>query len=228
MTFEDQKASRAAVAPKARKSISKNVSIGAAIAVATILGTTPVHASPLAPAVTASALSTEVSTSAVKPEVIPADGIASGEIKTSGDLQSVKTGKYTISGHAWLSTTGSPSTTQNGLEAVPSGTKVYAQWKDSDGSISPIYSAATHDTVTGEQGGPGTYAFKFPSWTDSTGKHHYFTASRKQEYKLWVEPLKNPDTGGELTMLRIADGFFPGRFVDTGTRDGSLGAVTVQ
>lgn len=50
----------------------------------------------------------------------------------------------------------------NGLTAVPEGTKVYLQWIDKDGAVSPTYMATTSNKLSsadGSQVGPGAYAF---------------------------------------------------------------------
>ncbi|PQZ87771.1 hypothetical protein CQ018_17675, partial [Arthrobacter sp. MYb227] len=225
MTHEDQSIP-SSMRNRGRRTVGRATAAGAAMAVAAILGAGSAQAAPLPAAVTVGA-AVSIPT-AVNTTPITADGIATGEIKTSKDLRDLTVGKYTVSGHAWMAGgDGGPSTISQRLTAVPAGTKVYLQWKDTDGSVSPIYSAATHDTVTGEQGGAGTYAFKLPSWTDNAGKNHYFTGKLKQEYKLWIEPMKNPATGGELTMMRAADGMYPNRFVKTNSGSGSLGAVTI-
>ena len=225
MTHEDHSIP-SSMRNRGRRTVGRATAAGAAMAVAAILGAGSAQAAPLPAAVTVGA-AVSIPT-AVNTTPITADGIATGEIKTSKDLRDLTVGKYTVSGHAWLAGgNGGPSTISQRLTAVPAGTKVYLQWKDTDGSVSPIYSAATHDTVTGEQGGAGTYAFKLPSWTDNAGKNHYFTGKLKQEYKLWIEPMKNPATGGELTMMRVADGMYPNRFVKTNSGSGAMGAVTI-
>ncbi|MHA3684930.1 S-layer homology domain-containing protein, partial [Leucobacter sp. HY1908] len=140
---------------------------------------------------------------------------------------SVSKGKYVIAGHVWNAGVSTPSTVTNDKTAVPEGTSVFVQWQDKDGSVSPIYTAKTSDQLSGAMGGPGAFAFKLPSWTDAFGKNHYFTADAKQQYRLWVEPITNPATGGELTAMRVADGMTPYRFVKVSSGDGALGAVTI-
>ncbi|MHA3723563.1 S-layer homology domain-containing protein, partial [Leucobacter sp. HY1910] len=140
---------------------------------------------------------------------------------------SVSKGKYVIAGHVWNAGVSTPSTATNDKTAVPEGTSVFVQWQDKDGSVSPIYTAKTSDQLSGAMGGPGAFAFKLPSWTDAFGKNHYFTADAKQQYRLWVEPITNPATGGELTAMRVADGMTPYRFVKVSSGDGALGAVTI-
>ena len=158
---------------------------------------------------------------------IVADGIASNQIGSSGDILSTSRGKHVIAGHASIAGTGSPATVGSSSHPVPEGTPVYVQWQDSDGSVSPVYSAKTHDGLSGQFGGPGAYVFKLPSWTDAFGKVHYFTANGKQKYRLWMEPMTNPATGGEVTVFRAADGMTPNRFVKVANGDGALGAVTI-
>ncbi|WP_239749101.1 hypothetical protein, partial [Mammaliicoccus sp. Q-M61] len=75
-----------------------------------------------------------------KSKVIEADAIKNGYIKSQTDATNAKN---TLSGRAWIVDKGTPATMSNGLTAVPEGTKVYLQWIDKDGAVSPTYMATT-------------------------------------------------------------------------------------
>ena len=159
------------------------------------------------------------------PEVIEADAIKNGYVRSGSD-EINKTNL--ISGRAWITTTGTLVTGSNGMLPVPAHTPVFLQWKDKDGSVSPIYVAYTHNNKSDDaaQDGPGAYAFDLrKGWTDATGKHHLYTAQEGQEYRFWIEDFKTPE-GNTATMLRQAGGYFPGAFVDTFTSS-NLGQVPV-
>ncbi|MDU0445647.1 Rib/alpha-like domain-containing protein, partial [Staphylococcus haemolyticus] len=148
-------------------------------------------------------------------KVIEADALKNGYIKSSTDATNAKN---TLSGRAWIADKGTPATMSNGLTAVPEGTKVYLQWIDKDGAVSPTYSASTTNKLSksgGSQVGPGAYAFDLrEGWTDADGKLHKYNATNGQQYRLWIEDFET-ENGNTATMIRQAGGFFPGRFVDS-------------
>ncbi len=149
--------------------------------------------------------------------IIVADALANGYINSQTDATNAAN---TLSGRAWVVDTGTPATMSNGLTAVPEGTKVYMQWIDTDGAVSPVYQASTTNKLSssgGSQVGPGAYAFDLrEAWIDSNGKAHRYEASSGQYYRLWIDDYKTVD-GNTATMLRQAGGFFPGSYVNSVT-----------
>ena len=110
------------------------------------------------------------------------------------------------------------------------GITVYAQFRDKDGSYSPIFSAKTHTLpgVVGGNGGKGTFAFgtgdKGITWTDEQGKEHTWAARTDQQHRIWVEPFTN-ERGNRVEMFRQANGYVPGSF--NGLVEGPLGSFGV-
>ena len=158
-------------------------------------------------------------------QAISADAIDQGYITSETDLTNAA---HTLSGHVYITDYGTYSTMSNGLTDAPDGTKVYMQWMDTDGAISPIYVATTHSNIgtSAGQGGAGLYAFNLSSstkgnvvkdgWTDANGKVHVYNATAGQYYRLWVVDTKSAD-GNTLTMFRQAGGFYAGSWVNSVT-----------
>ncbi|MFT2142338.1 YSIRK-type signal peptide-containing protein [Mammaliicoccus sciuri] len=150
-----------------------------------------------------------------KSKVIEADAIKNGYIKSQTDATNAAN---TLSGRAWIVDKGTPSTMSNGLTAVPEGTKVYLQWIDKDGAVSPTYMASTTNSLgksDGSQVGPGAYAFDLrDAWIDANGKEHKYNASGGQLYRLWIEDFET-ENGNTATMIRQAGGFYPGRYTNS-------------
>ncbi|WP_213562777.1 Rib/alpha-like domain-containing protein [Staphylococcus auricularis] len=181
------------------------------------------------PGTTREARSTAVTRAANEPKitaaskkVIEADAIKNGYIKTATDATNAAN---TLSGRAWLVDKGTPATMTNSLTPVPEGTKVYLQFMDTDGAVSPTYSASTTNKlskVDGSQVGPGAYAFDLrQGWVDANGKLHKFSASPGQRYRIWINDFKTGN-GNTASMLRVAGGFFPGTFINS-TTDKNIG-----
>ncbi|WP_194746058.1 Rib/alpha-like domain-containing protein [Staphylococcus chromogenes] len=149
--------------------------------------------------------------------IITADAIANGYIKTATDATNAAN---TLSGRAWLIDSGTPATMANGLTPVPEGTPVYMQWIDTDGAVSPIYRASTTNklsSVDGSQVGPGAYAFDLREpWVDANGTSHTYRAIDGQYYRLWINDFTTAN-GNTATMLRQAGGFYPDTFVNSVT-----------
>ena len=156
---------------------------------------------------------------------IDADIIADGVITNATQLSSAQTaGKDVVSGRAQIVTPkagGQLTATYNGFEPLAATIPVYLQWIDSDGAVSPIYKATTHDLRgAAGSGGPGTYAFKLPTWKDATGKEHRFETKISQRYRVFTEAAPtNPKTGNPLKLLRAAPGGAPDAF-DLGSGSG--------
>ncbi|MCT1808275.1 YPDG domain-containing protein, partial [Dermabacter hominis] len=164
-----------------------------------------------------------------KNQIIDADMIASGRVTKAANLTDAQgVGKGLISGHVYLtSPKGNPGSTIDNGNIPMDGVTVYAQFRDKDGSYSPIFSAKTHTLpdVVGGNGGKGTYAFgtgkKGITWTDKLGKEHTWAARTDQKHRIWVEPFTN-ERGNKVVMFRQANGFVPGSF--NGLVEGPLGS----
>ncbi|WP_375545057.1 hypothetical protein, partial [Dermabacter hominis] len=171
------------------------------------------------PAQTAPSVAPMANEPAQDQQVIDADMIASGRVKKAANLTDAHgVGKGLISGHVYLtSPNGNPGSTSDNGNVKMDGITVYAQFRDKDGSYSPIFSAKTHTLpdVVGGNGGKGTFAFgtgnKGITWTDKLGKEHTWAARTDQKHRIWVEPFTN-ERGNKVVMFRQANGFVPGSF----------------
>ena len=172
------------------------------------------------PVVTPAAVPAAVAQDTAENQIIDADMIDSGRVTKAANLTDAHgVGKGLISGHVYLNgLTGNPSSTLENGNVPLDGITVYAQFRDKDGSYSPIFSAKTHklpDAVAGN-GGPGTFAFgmgdKGITWTDQQGREHTYSASASQKQRIWVEPYTN-ERGSRVEMLRQVNGYVPGSFV---------------
>ena len=170
-------------------------------------------------------------------QVIEADGIANGYIDSRFDMTNALA---TLSGLVGLKET-SASSSLAGTMGINDAT-VYMKFKDRDGTISPIFSAKSHQLGSSD----GNYAFDLRardedgnvlahpdsevprgeySFVDANGKPHLFRGLRGQEYRIWVDsPLKNEETGNDLTYVRQAGGGVPGAWapVTQGTANGAF------
>ena len=162
-------------------------------------------------------------------QIIDADMIASGRVTKAANLTDAHgVGKGLISGHVYLATPGgNPGAAYDNGNVKMDGITVYAQFRDKDGSYSPIFSAKTHTLpdVVGGNGGQGTFAFgtgdKGMTWTDKLGNEHTWSARTDQQHRIWVEPFTN-DRGNRVEMFRQANGWTPGSF--NGVVDGPMGS----
>lgn len=147
--------------------------------------------------------------------VIEADAIADGWIKGVTDASNARN---TLSGAAYVTDYGRPSSFSSGLSAVPDGTTVYMQWIDTDNAVSPIYKTVTHDDVDANgDGSPGDYGFDLRAgWTDAAGTKHLYHAVAGQYYRLWIQDYQD-ESGNTVTMFRQAGGMFPGSLVNSVT-----------
>ena len=164
----------------------------------------------VAPQFAAVASAAEAVTDAAQASAIEADAIAEGYVTKTVDLTNAK---GILSGKVFRavggpSSSGDPTSTSD--PAVANGTVVYAQWKDKDGWVSPVYKTTTHD-LPGDrgQGGPGTYAFHFPVVKDLAGNERKFVAQSGTAYKVWTEksvlnstPADPNDTGNVILPVR--------------------------
>ncbi|MGV0426198.1 hypothetical protein ACUY3N_11750, partial [Corynebacterium tuberculostearicum] len=153
-------------------------------------------------------------------DVIEADAIANGYIRSATGMTNAKS---TLSGRAYIDDGSGFGPTDAGNLPVPEGTTVYMQWIDKDGAVSPVYSAKTSNQLSKDkssQAGPGAYAFDLRQpWTDVHGKEHTYTASSDQYYKLWINPFTDERNGATVVPFRQVGGFFPGAFRDSAGAD---------
>ncbi|WP_296146471.1 YPDG domain-containing protein, partial [uncultured Corynebacterium sp.] len=164
--------------------------------------------------------------------IIDADMIASGRVTKAANLTDAQgVGKGLISGHVYMATPGgNPGAAYDNGNVKLDGITVYAQFRDKDGSYSPIFSAKTHTVpgLVGGNGGQGTFAFgsgkKGITWKDKLGKEHTWAARTDQKHRIWVEPFTN-DRGNKVVMFRQANGFVPGSF--NGLVEAPLGSFGV-
>ena len=155
--------------------------------------------------------------------------IASGRVTKAANLTDAHgVGKGLISGHVYMATPGgNPGAAYDNGNVKLDGITVYAQFRDKDGSYSPIFKAQTHTLpdVVGGNGGQGTFAFgtgdKGITWTDKLGREHTWSARTDQKHRIWVEPFTN-ERGNNVVMFRQANGFVPGSF--NGVVEGPLGS----
>ncbi|EGO8197538.1 peptidase, partial [Enterococcus faecalis] len=140
------------------------------------------------------------------------DAIESGKVNTGGQLTNAGN---IISG--WLELAPQSAvgyTPGTGASTKLNGYTVNAQWIDTDGAVSPIYSAVTHNLAgaASNGGGDGVFAFELPTWIDETGVEHKFTylPTSKQRLKLWLAPKQLSPDGNELITFRPVVGNTPG------------------
>ena len=181
------------------------------------------------PAAVPAAFAKEETAPAGENQIIDADMIESGRVTKAANLTDAHgVGKGLISGHVYLtSPNGNPGAAYDNGNVKLDGITVYAQFRDKDGSYSPIFSAKTHTLkdVVGGNGGKGTFAFgtgdKGITWTDEQGKEHTWAARTDQQHRIWVEPFTN-ERGNRVEMFRQANGWTPGSF--NGVVDGPMGS----
>ncbi|WJY83601.1 C protein alpha-antigen precursor [Corynebacterium cystitidis DSM 20524] len=151
---------------------------------------------------------------------IDADGIKNGYVQNASALD---TSKHIISGAVGIMETTAPGSLygKGGLNGVT----VLMQWRDKDGSISPVYAAQSQGHGT-QRFGTGSFVFDLREpWVDVNGKEHLFdstgTGSDQQAYRLWVadSDMVNPETGNRLHCTRQVSGLVPGSW--TGVAPGS-------
>ncbi|MCG7259305.1 YPDG domain-containing protein, partial [Corynebacterium sp. ACRQK] len=203
---------------------------GAVLALATT-GTVVVQTQ-TAPAALAQPEQPAAEATAAQDQIIDADMIASGRVTNAANLTDAHgVGKGLISGHVYMATPGgNPGAAYDNGNVKLDGITVYAQFRDKDGSYSPVFSAKTHTLpgVVGGNGGKGTFAFgtggKGITWKDKLGREHTWAARTDQKHRIWVEPFTN-DRGNKVVMFRQANGFVPGSF--NGLVESPLGSFAV-
>ena len=144
---------------------------------------------------------------------IVADAIANGYVDGNTAMTNAKS---TLSGRAFIDDSYGLGPTDGGQQAVPEGTKVYMQWIDTDGAVSPVYVAQTSNQLSNDptaQSSHGAYAFDLRKpWIDHHGKAHTYVAKTNQYYKLWIDPFVDERNGFTVYPFRQVGGFFPGSF----------------
>ncbi|MDF4088583.1 YPDG domain-containing protein [Bifidobacterium breve] len=105
-------------------------------------------------------------------------------------------GTKTITGQVYVQRYGNYKVHLNdaGFPPIPmQGVRVYAQWMEKDGSVSPIYTTTTNAS--------GEYAIKMKDFTTETGKTYTFDADpnlpQGEKWRIWAD---NPDKD-HLTQL---------------------------
>ena len=105
-------------------------------------------------------------------------------------------GTKTITGQVYVQRYGNYKVYLNdaGFPPIPmQGVRVYAQWMEKDGSVSPIYTTTTNAS--------GEYAIKMKDFTTETGKTYTFDADpnlpQGEKWRIWAD---NPDKD-HLTQL---------------------------
>ncbi|MDY6050482.1 MAG: YPDG domain-containing protein [Corynebacterium sp.] len=138
-------------------------------------------------------------------DAINADAIATKVVTRNYDIVS----KHNlVSGHLVYLDSSTENNVTSGNTPLPEGTVVYLQWIDGDGTVSPIYKAATHDTIGGNMAGPGTFSFIINRWVDAAGLAHEFNTD-EDSFRIWVPDFVN-ERGNTVKMLRQAPGVYPG------------------
>ncbi|CCI82967.1 putative Ig domain-containing protein [Corynebacterium otitidis] len=190
---------------------------------------------PVAPAIAQDAPPQEAPSAAPEPvsraadvaDAIDADAVADGSITTIGDLADQKKAAQTLSGmvHLAVPHPDAPAGASNaGLPGPSEPVRVFAQWRDADGTVSPVYTGETHTFPGEEDAGALRFVLRLSDFTDPAGREHRFggPAHAAQSYRVWTAPATNPETGNELVPLRHAGGYTPYAFSPvTETRLGS-------
>lgn len=137
--------------------------------------------------------------------VVEADAIAAGTVSSYEDM---RTSPLTVSGFATQPSNGTAIVHRDTQGwGVPAGTPVYLQWRDADGTLSPIYAAQTHAPFADAQNQWAPYAFQPGSWTDSTGRvRTYNPIGGGQQTRIWIPDYADPATGNRVTMIQSTPG----------------------
>ena len=147
-------------------------------------------------------------------EIINADAIANGSITHAKDLAAAAEHKHTLHGWAFSTPNDSLVAIPNELRKkgtpVPDGTTIYAQYREKDGTLSPVYSAKTHTLEGGINGGEGVYVFEFPTYVDEDGNEHDF-GYVGQQVRVWAENYTD-ENGVRHVATAGAPGNVPGEF----------------
>lgn len=145
----------------------------------------------------------------------------SGRVMVSDALHNTDMFGWDVNGN----TMSDPNTVDS---AVPRSTFVYMQWRDKDGSVSPLYRAEVH-YLAGHRNaiGEGRFAFDLSEgFKDAAGTVHEFKAAPDQSFRLWVDSYADSEVGGsQLLPLRQVHGRVPGAFVPFEQRNPHMSAI---
>ncbi|WP_243854540.1 YPDG domain-containing protein, partial [Canibacter zhoujuaniae] len=114
-------------------------------------------------------------------------------------------GSQTISGQVFVQRYGGfavDSKNDAKMRAIPlEGVRVYAQWKEKDGTVSPIYTTTTNAA--------GEYFIKLADFTTAAGKTYHFDADPNlpegEKWRVWAD---NPDKGNLTQLANYMNGQF--------------------
>ena len=170
---------------------------------------------------------------------IDADAIKNGYVNSATDLTNAGS---LLSGRVGIMESTAPSSINDSMGL--NGVTVFMQFRDSDGTLSPVY-AAQSQPLAGQAA--GAYAFdlrmrdangklvkdkkgNYVSFYDANGKPHLFNASGvgngQQAYRLWVaeKDLVNPETGNQYVYTRQSGGIVPNSWVGVAPGSGQYPA----
>ena len=170
---------------------------------------------------------------------IDADAIKNGYVNSATDLTNAGS---LLSGRVGVMESTAPSSISDSMGL--NGVTVFMQFRDSDGTLSPVY-AAQSQALKGQAA--GAYAFdlrmrdangnlvkdkkgNYVSFYDANGKPHLFDASGvgngQQAYRLWVaeKDMVNPETGNPYVYTRQSGGIVPNSWVGVAPGSGQYPA----
>ena len=170
---------------------------------------------------------------------IDADAIKNGYVNSATDLTNAGS---LLSGRVGVMESTAPSSISDSMGL--NGVTVLMQFRDSDGTLSPVY-AAQSQALKGQAA--GAYAFdlrmrdangnlvkdkkgNYVSFYDANGKPHLFDASGvgngQQAYRLWVaeKDMVNPETGNPYVYTRQSGGIVPNSWVGVAPGSGQYPA----
>ena len=132
------------------------------------------------------------------------DAIANGYTTSVTDFTNAK---HTVSGFVGVG--GYGTITPGTGRFVEDGTRVFMQWMDEDGTVSPVYETQTHKVGTRQ----GRFAFDLrDGFTDSNGNFHQFRAVSSQLIRIWAEPQVEKRSGLLMYPMRTAPGLTTGQW----------------
>ncbi|MCT1635678.1 YPDG domain-containing protein, partial [Corynebacterium pseudodiphtheriticum] len=163
--------------------------------------------------------------------IIEADAVKNGYIKTGTDASNARA---TLSGRAFMANQHTTDPSETSSTPVPEGTKVYLQFYDADGSVSPTYVTRTYNNVKAKeeeqaesgnnvsedeqsrrgQAGPGFYAFDFRG---------AYGENNEKRAGMWVDA-----NGGEHQFRARTGQYYRLWIEDFETKDGNTATMLRQ